>query len=68
MKSSAYNQSSMFLEIDAVFFNYSSVGEYKKSIGKRLDAILALINILWDIIVKGKRDATTALFNLSVFY
>lgn len=50
--------------IDAVFFNFSSFGGYKKSIGKRPDVIPPLINLLWDIIVKGKRDAATALFNL----
>ena len=58
----------MFSEIAAVFFSFSFIGEYKKSIGKRPDVIPALINLLWDIIVKGKRDAATALFNLSIFY
>jgi hypothetical protein len=52
----------------ATLFSLSSVDEYKKLIGERPEAIPALINLLRDGTVQGKRDAATALFNLSVFH
>lgn len=52
----------------ATLFSLSSVDEYKKLIGERPEAIPALLNLLRDGTVRGKRDAVTALFNLSVFH
>eukprot|EP00252_Welwitschia_mirabilis_P006663 TRINITY_DN17551_c0_g1_i1.p1 TRINITY_DN17551_c0_g1~~TRINITY_DN17551_c0_g1_i1.p1 ORF type:complete len:695 (+),score=39.47 TRINITY_DN17551_c0_g1_i1:84-2168(+) len=51
----------------ATLFSLSSVNEYKKVIGEKPDAIPALVELLRSGTTRGKRDAVSALFNLSFF-
>eukprot|EP01018_Ginkgo_biloba_P015197 Gb_29276 [translate_table: standard] len=50
----------------ATLFSLSVVHEYKKMIGEKPDAIPALVNLLRNGTSRGKRDAASALFNLSI--
>lgn len=50
----------------ATLFSLSAVNDYKKLIGEMPDAIPALVELLRDGTPRGKRDAVSALFNLSI--
>lgn len=50
----------------ATLFSLSAVSDYKKLIGEMPDAIPALVELLRDGTPRGKRDAVSALFNLSI--
>jgi len=50
----------------ATLFSLSAVNDYKKLIGEMPDAVPALVELLRDGTPRGKRDAVSALFNLSI--
>lgn len=49
----------------ATLFSLSAVHDYKKQIADENGAVEALVNLLRDGTLRGKKDAVTALFNLS---
>uniref|UniRef100_A0A0D6QWD0 RING-type E3 ubiquitin transferase n=1 Tax=Araucaria cunninghamii TaxID=56994 RepID=A0A0D6QWD0_ARACU len=51
----------------ATLFSLSSVTDYKKIIGDKPGAIPALVELLRHGTPRGKRDAVSALFNLSIY-
>lgn len=51
----------------ATIFSLSAINDNKKIIGEKPDAIPALVDLLRTGTPRGKRDAVSALFNLSIF-